>query len=375
MNPAPVPPAGRAVPPSRSRWWLGLLAAVSGLSLAGYAANAYPLTPFDFWYPPVPVLWISLISGWIVGLGGWWWLRHAPTLPPAPAAPTLRAAVIAFLTPFGLLALLSSAYLIMSPLLVPGVNWWATPALLLGLIPLGILAIGGGSYLIRRRNGRHWPPPLLPITRRSVLVALGLGLSLGLSSGEVFTIYNALYTRPTVAAAATWTELTDFAARLATRIDATLILESASAEFLAYPAPTFTPDTVFRVALVFRRPDGSSIRMEVADTTPPRLLRLYRTWDSTESAGTPARLVADAQALRFIQLSPREVYRQTYRQAQAAQPTGGLRSPDIRLFLEQDWQMHYGIPAVWSIDYATAEHRLVLRIHPQTGAILLQQDR
>jgi hypothetical protein len=188
-------------------------------------------------------------------------------------------------------------------------------------------------------------------------------------------LLQTLDARPTVGPAASWAAQRDFAQVLAARIDSAAVLDSISASATGYKLPASAADTVFEVDFVFMRPDGHSLRLEITDTDPPRLLRADRDWDTQTPAPSAAELERARAVLALIQRSPREVYQATLPLAQGAQTGGDPPRPHISLYADHDWQAKYGVLTGWNMDYYLNPKSLLLRVHPQTGAVLAQEQR
>jgi hypothetical protein len=386
-------PARRGTNP----YWLLVFGAVlPAIQLGSFSLRNAPLTPLDLWYQPTQVLWIVVL----INLGAFAVLfrqvrraaQRAAADPDWAAQERAQAhdlliprrgrmGALVFLWPFLLVALLSMGVflVLVISILESGMDSGFVFSVLqaIVLLPIGILIVGIGSYWLRIRSATYVPPAPLTqnqIKTRLVTQTVALVGSL-LCVGPFIFLLQSLDARPTAGPAASWAVQRDFVQMLAARIDPEAVLDSISAAPTGYKLPLSAADTVFEVDFVFMRPDGHSLRLEIADTDPPRLLRADRDWDTRTPAPSAEELARARAVLALIQRSPREVYLATLPLVQAAQPGGDPPHPSVSLFADHDWQAKYGVLTVWNMDYYLNPKSLLLRVHPQTGAVLAQEQR
>lgn len=283
-----------------------------------------------------------------------------------------------FLRPFVLCALATTLYITISSvgllLLVVGaprawpVYLWQI-VLLLYLIPALILAVGFLSYLMRRRYMS--PAAAYPASTSwqvlSVSRVVQAGVFLVLISTALPLQY--LYTHPLSSQPSTWTAQLA-TARAAAQVDADAVLESVSADTVAFHPRHIDANTTFKVDFVFRRPSGESSWVELVDTDPPRVVDVRPKWDYTDTALDEAYRHTLTERLAAIQLSPRDVYRQTLANESDLSQGKEVIYPSIFLTLQADWQPRWGIPTGWTIVYVTTHENVMLRVHPGTGEIV-----
>jgi len=377
-------------------WLLVFGALLSAVQLVGFTLRNAPLTPLDLGYQPMQLLWIVVL----INLGAFAVLfrqvRRAAQR--AAADPALaaqereqardlliprrgRGGALVFLWPFLLVALLSMGVflVLVISILESGMDSGLAFSVLqaIVLLPIGILIVGIGSYWLRIRSATYVPPT--PLTQHQIKTRLVTQTVAWVGSllcvGPFIFLLQSLDARPTVGPAASWVAQRDFAQMLAARIDPAAVLDSISASPTGYKLPPRAADTVFEVDFVFMRPDGHSLRLEIADTAPPRLLRANRDWDTRTPAPSVEELARARAVLALIQRSPREVYQATLPLAQAAQTGGDRLRPHLSLYAEHNWQAKYRVLTGWNMDYYLNPENLLLRVDPQTGAVLEQTKR
>jgi hypothetical protein len=185
---------------------------------------------------------------------------------------------------------------------------------------------------------------------------------------------------------ASWSTLLQFAQHQANKIDKGAVVESIIVDPPYYLDPPFTPkNTPFLTAFVFRRPNASSIRIEVFDTDPPRLQKVKDKWDYLGfegGTGLPADLLPTYNAhLQYVRLSPRNAYQATEQEGLAfTQAAAPGHSPDVHMstFMEHDWQKWFGVPAGWNVEYTVSlpggsYKSLNLRVDGATGKVLARE--
>jgi hypothetical protein len=262
------------------------------------------------------------------------------------------------------------------------------PLLLFLLIPAGILLIGAISYSIRTvRARREAPPaeraPLDAYETRSVVKVSGqrwftrpvVWLQIAL---PIFALVVGpglyLYNHPTATQPSSWAVQFAFAQQTADHIETGAVLE----EILAEPIPDLPAhidaNTTFQIAFVFIRPSGTTMRITIADTAPPRLLATQDVWDTVDPPPTPEQLQRYAHTVALIKLSPRDVYRQTLAEGLAFGQGKGLVRPSLSLFMDHDWQAQWGVPTGWSMTYSANYQSVTLRVNPTTGQVLARES-
>lgn len=162
---------------------------------------------------------------------------------------------------------------------------------------------------------------------------------------------------------ASWPTLLRFAQHEADRLGQSAVVESVMASTPYYARhPLSSGATALTAAFVFRRPSLSSTRVEVLDTDPPRLVKVYGAWDFMASSDGTSSSMADLLShysanLAYIKLSAQDAYRLTEKEGLefAAQVAPGQTpSVDISLFMDHDWQKRFGVPSGWYVDYTVS---------------------
>lgn len=367
------------------------------LHLGTYLLRRAPLTPLDLWYPEVQVLWASLLL--TIALFAGLFRQAQRESRRAIADPTYlererakaRDLLIArrgwpgalvFLWPFMLLALFAGGvFLVMAIQLLQtssDSNFAQSMLQAVALLPIGILGVGVASYWLRTHARGYTPPaPFTPAEVRGRLRTQTLLMGAVIMAGTpILFLYGMFYTNPQQGTAASWAAQRDFAQVLATRIDSAAVLESIQVRPSLSNTPRPPADTVLILDFVFVRPNGATIRLEIADTDPPRLIYANREGFAYRNPPTAEGQATARALLALNQQSPRDLYQATLPLARQKLPANSVPHMSMSFDDRPYWQSQYGRPGGWNIFYDSADfqHTLELWVDPQTGAILGQDQ-
>jgi hypothetical protein len=290
-----------------------------------------------------------------------------------------------FLWPFVLAAAVPVVYITISVVSMfvltsgPPSSWpsyaWQVVGLLY-LIPVGILAIGLLSYVARRRAMSPAAIDAALASRRKESTSRLLQLGVLLVMLSLVMPLQYLYMHPPSTQPSSWEAQLAAAQAEARKVNPAMVLDSIRAEPInSYKITHIDADTTFSVEFTFLRPSGEATTVTILDTDPPRLVEVRSDrWMGGPPQNEDQR-AAQAQRLRTIQLSPRELYRRTLAEGLAFGQLNGSVTPRLYLFLGPDQQARSGSRMSWGVEYDASHHTLYLDVDPATGQVLAREER
>ena len=289
-----------------------------------------------------------------------------------------------FLWPFVLAAAVPVVYITISVVSMfvltsgPPSSWpsyaWQVVGLLY-LIPVGILAIGLLSYVARRRAMSPAAIDAALASRRKESTSRLLQLGVLLVMLSLVMPLQYLYLHPPSTQPSSWAAQLAAAQAEARKVDPAMVLDSVRAEPVNYHIAQIDSDTTFKVDFTFLRPSGEATTVTILDTDPPRLVEVRSVRYKSGPPQDAASQAAHNQLLATVQLSPRDVYRQTLAQAVALEKAGRVVYFSVGLNLDDLWDKASSVPTVWFVIYSADHDSVLLWVHPGTGEILKREDQ